>query len=286
MKERGHISAARLSAYHDGELAQADIADVRAHVAECTACRSRLRDIERLERMTSALPEPEPNHDLWSGIEASIGPLRRGQLAAELFGSPARRFAAAAVLVALLIAGLATFVLQNGDAPDRAVFSHADEEHPSHVAAHFGFDYGVFLTGLNEPEKMEDFDRVYQRREISIEEALSAADVPVDLVERIPEGLILQAVYVLSNEAARAVQVTYHHNGDEIAVFKQPEGLPVRFAGYRIEPAAIGTKQCLMVDTGRYCAITFSSNDAQYVVVGRNDDMQVAQIIDGLLASL
>lgn len=72
----------------------------------------------------------------------------------------------------------------------------------------------------------------------------------------------------------------------EIAVFRQPKGLPVCFAGYKIEPATIGNKKCLMVDVGRYCAITFSSDEAQYVVIGRNDDIKVAEIIDELLASL
>lgn len=276
MDERGHISAARLGAYHDGELSPPDAADVTAHTASCDACRARLEQLDRLERLTSALPEPQPASDLWPGIQAAFAS-HDTPGASSPWRSPAWRYAAAAAVIAILIGGLAVL------GPPKGIF-----QTPVQTAELFGFDYGPFLTGLNEPAKMAQFERTYRRREVSIEEALSMADMPVDrdLLERIPAGLDLKAVYVLSTQAARAVQISYGHNGSEISVFRQPEGLPVRFAGYRIEAAAVGSTKCLMVDTGRYCAITFSSRDAQYVVIGRNDDMEVARVIDELVASL
>lgn len=278
MQERGHISAAQLAAYHDGQLAHADADRVRAHASYCDECRDQLEAMDRVDRAVLTLDEPKPTRDLWPGVEAALGSHRAPMRSAMfLLRSPARRWAAAAVVAAMLIGGLlALGPLQN--------VLHA----PGQTAERFGFDYGSFLTGLNQPDKMERFERAYQRRQLTIEEALSAVDVSVDrdLLERIPAGLDLKAVYILSNQTARAVQISYARSGSEISVFKQPEGLPVRFAGYRIEPAAIGSKKCLMVDTGRFCAITFSADDGQYVVIGRNDDMRVARLIDELLATL
>lgn len=278
MNEQGHISGERLSAYHDGELVRSEAADVQAHLAQCRDCRGRAENLKQLTGVTARLPDPTPTRDLWPGIEAAIGSRQRTpSIMAALVHTQTRRIVAVAMIVAVVVGGLVVV------GPLNDAFRA-----PAETAGVFGFDYGAFLTGLNEPAKMERFDRKYQRRQISIDEALSIADVSVDrkLLERIPEGLDFHSVYVLSSEAARAVQVTYRHNGSEIAVFRQAQGLPVRFAGYEIEPAAIGSKMCLMVDVGRYCAITFSSDDAQYVVIGRNDDMKVAQVIDELLASL
>lgn len=278
MVELDHIAPEQLSAFHDGELSPAERAGVAAHLERCEGCLSRLDEIERVGRIAATLPVPVPGRDLWPNIEAAI-PERSMPWTnpGALFRRPAATFAAAATLIVVLVGGLVLF----GPLQDRF-------ETTTETAGLLGFDYGAFLAGLNEPAKMKHFDRAYDRRKLSLEEALSEAHVTVDdkLLEQIPEGLDLAAVYILSNKNARALQVTYRHNSNEIAVFKQPEGLPVRFAGYRIEPAAIGSKQCLMVDTGRFCAITFSSDEAQYVVIGRNDDMEVAQVIDNLLASL
>lgn len=278
MDKAAHMTEERLSAYHDGELRASEASEVASHLEGCPSCRARLEELDQLALVTDRLPEPVPQRDLWTGIEAAL-PAGASSRVRPWFGRPVWRVAAVAAFLAALLWALPTFT-----SIDLPILDEGRVE----TARAFGFDYGTFLDGLNEPAEMELFDRAYGRLQLSIEEALSAADVPVDrdLLERIPAGLDLKAVYVLSNETARAVQVSYGHNDGEIAVFTQPAGLPVRFAGYRIEPAAIGTKQCLMVDTGRYCAITFSSGEAQYVVIGRNDDMKVARVLDELLAAL
>ena len=67
------VWSARLDEYLDGSLDRTGIAEVRAHVASCTACQEELRTLEGLRERARALPrEIAPSRDLWSGIAARI----------------------------------------------------------------------------------------------------------------------------------------------------------------------------------------------------------------------
>lgn len=289
MNEHDHTPPERLAAYFDGALAGYERAETERHVAQCEDCLARLADMERVRRAAAALSEPAIPDDLWDRIEGTLAeaPLpgaheqrrRTTPLLGLLPARPAARWgAAAAVLVAVVIG---TLLLVRPLEPGLEEALVAQEE----TEGAFGFDYGLYLTSLTEPSRAQHFDAAYDRQRLSLQEALSAAHVPVEreLLTRLPAGLDLEAVYVLSNASARSVQITYRHGDREVTVFRQPRGHPVRFAGYRIEPATVQGKRCLMVEGGRYCAVTFATDDAQYVVVGRSDDQMVARVIDELI---
>ena len=51
--------AQRLSAYHDGEVSEAERVSLEAHLEECPACAAELNRLRRLSDLLSAAPRPE-----------------------------------------------------------------------------------------------------------------------------------------------------------------------------------------------------------------------------------
>jgi len=89
--------ARRLSAYHDGEVSDADRASLEAHVRQCPACAAELRRLAALSHMVSRLGLPKMPAQ-------SVERVRRAtdaMLMADL-GRMAKRFLAAAAAVLLV----------------------------------------------------------------------------------------------------------------------------------------------------------------------------------------
>lgn len=64
----------RLSEYLDGELPEAEVAGLEAHLAVCGACSDTLDELRAVVREAKALPDGLPERDLWPAIEAQLGP--------------------------------------------------------------------------------------------------------------------------------------------------------------------------------------------------------------------
>ena len=65
--------AEQLSAYLEGDAAEAVRAAIEAHAAACADCGPLLADIAGIRAEAAALPALAPSRDLWSGIAARIG---------------------------------------------------------------------------------------------------------------------------------------------------------------------------------------------------------------------
>ena len=74
---------AALPDYLEGTLDERLRAAVQKHLSECVRCTSLVRDLEKIQKDASALPDLVPSRDLWQGIEARISapviPLARPQ---------------------------------------------------------------------------------------------------------------------------------------------------------------------------------------------------------------
>jgi hypothetical protein len=66
--------AAILPDYLDESLAPEAADAARAHIAGCDQCRALVHDLHAIRTRAAALPVLHPSRDLWSGIEARIGP--------------------------------------------------------------------------------------------------------------------------------------------------------------------------------------------------------------------
>src|SRR3954470_15075308 len=63
---------AALPDYLEGTLNDRLRPAVQKHLRECVRCTSLVRDLEKIQREASALPDLVPSNDLWQGIEARI----------------------------------------------------------------------------------------------------------------------------------------------------------------------------------------------------------------------
>jgi anti-sigma factor RsiW len=62
----------RLTAYLDGELADADGSFIRGHLRECAACRQTARDEAALRDGLRVLTPVDPPASLWAGVQAQL----------------------------------------------------------------------------------------------------------------------------------------------------------------------------------------------------------------------
>jgi hypothetical protein len=60
----------------DGEESDVPAGDIDRHFSQCAQCRDQAADMRRLAEIFQALPARAENADLWSAVEAGIGPGR------------------------------------------------------------------------------------------------------------------------------------------------------------------------------------------------------------------
>ncbi len=65
----------RLSEYLDGELDAGERAALELHLATCGDCALALDELRAVIAAAQALEDAPPEHDLWAGIEARLGPV-------------------------------------------------------------------------------------------------------------------------------------------------------------------------------------------------------------------
>jgi hypothetical protein len=63
-----HLTETQLNEYLDKLMEATTLARTQAHLAECTDCREKLADLERVFQALEALPEEIPSHDLAPSI--------------------------------------------------------------------------------------------------------------------------------------------------------------------------------------------------------------------------
>jgi len=104
-----------LSAWFEGDLADADRRAVDQHLRECLRCAAIVRDLEAIRREAAMLPALAPSRDLWEGIaariEAPVIELKPRQAPA----MPRRNWQlAAAAVVLIAVSSGVTYVLTSG----------------------------------------------------------------------------------------------------------------------------------------------------------------------------
>lgn len=106
----GHDWLERLSAYLDGDLSPAAMAETEQHLQGCEECRRALADLRALVAAAPGYAGTAPGRDLWPGIARGIDARRQVRLPSA--GGPGRRFS----LGALLAASVAFAIIGGGSA--------------------------------------------------------------------------------------------------------------------------------------------------------------------------
>ncbi len=118
-----HIRLERqLSAYLDEQLTAGEAAEVRRHLAECTACHEELERLRTVKHLLGALPDREPPQELWAELRRELvqpaPPVWERWI--EGVRALARRPAIAAAAVAVVVALVALPVVRGQFARVRA----------------------------------------------------------------------------------------------------------------------------------------------------------------------
>ncbi|HHF51774.1 MAG TPA: hypothetical protein ENL46_03705, partial [Candidatus Aminicenantes bacterium] len=61
-----------ISAYHDGELPEKKMEEVRKHIESCPECHRDLDTFQHIDRISSEIPKEEPNSHYWEKMLAHI----------------------------------------------------------------------------------------------------------------------------------------------------------------------------------------------------------------------
>jgi anti-sigma factor RsiW len=108
----------RLSEYVDGDLDVVTRRDLEAHLATCAACRATRDELQRVVATARGIGYRMPERDLWSRIEAEVGPQRTAapipKIGPRHVTMSVWRLATAAGIVAALAGGLAWAVATRG----------------------------------------------------------------------------------------------------------------------------------------------------------------------------
>jgi len=272
-KRNNHISDVGLSKYFDGEMTASEQQEIEEHLNQCSYCRSRLHQFQQLHALTQQSADPKPEQDLWVPIENKIDLLNEGVSNSLTYK---KWLAGAAVLLIVLVGGW-WMVEQSltGVEPDTATTPYVNQ---------FAFDYGLYLSGLQNPETMKRFNEGYKRHKVELA-SMAEPTIPggdTAFLNTLPQGFSIESAYLLESACCQCNQYILEHNGRHITVFQQPKKHPAEFTGFHKKHAKIDSTDCSKVETDSHVAYTFDSGDSKYVVVGKQQDPMVPRIMNQL----
>ncbi len=275
MNASPHIAEDRLAAYFDGEVAETEALPIEQHVATCPACRQVLDDMALTRSALRAAEVPALSHAVWQRVETALEPQRATPVL--LLHRISRITIAASI--ALCLTALAVFALLD--------LSDKDEPFSSlpTVSASAPFDLGWYLASLDHAGRLPALPTPFEIKRVSSREALEAAGVSEDLdLDVLPASLALVDALVISDGSFQLAQLTYQDGRGSVILFCQPRSSPVSFANFPVETTSIGSTPCLSVYCGAYRALSVSTEQGTYTVVGRRNNPVLSQIIETLSA--
>lgn len=273
MNASPHIAEDRLAAYFDGEVPEPEALAIEQHVATCAACRQVIDDMALARNALRAVEVPALSDNVWERVETALEPRRAAPV---LFLSRLSRIAIAAAVVFCLTT-FAVLALVDFGGEDES-FSTLPT-----VSASAPFDLGWYLASLDHAGRLPALPAPFEIKRVSSREALEAAGVSEDLdLDVLPASLALVDALVISDGAFQLAQLTYRDGRGGVLLFCQPRSSPVSFSNFPVETTTVGSKPCLSVYCGTYRALSVSTEQGTYTVVGRRNNPMLTQVIETL----
>lgn len=253
--------------YFDEEVSKSEKHKIEKHVDQCEFCRNRLHQFQSLRSITHKGADPRPNRDLWPPIREQINEMDKNTSEPFIFTN--RIITVLAVITVLAGSWLITGSFTS---------DQKSESNTPHFVNQFAFDYGLYLSGLENPDLMNDFNRGYKRYEANIMDSLES-DRHNRLLSKLPQHISVVSKYLLTSACCYCNQYTLEHNGKQVTIFQQPKKHPVEFSGFHKEHAEIEGKNCSKIEAENHTALAFESGDSKYVVVGKKNDPVLSTIM-------
>lgn len=272
-KQNNHISDEQLSEYFDREVSSSTREEMEKHLENCEYCCNRLNHYKQLREISRQKPEPKLKRDLWPSINSQIDLLDDQE-------EPPRNYkhwtAAAAVLLVVLTA---VWMLL-----EKPFGGMAEDPQTTETVNQYAFDYGLYLSGLENPALMQQFNNGYKRQEVTLAGANDVATSRPDtnLINSLPKSFSMKSMHLLESACCQCNQYTLEHNGQQITIFKQPKKHPAEFTGYHQKHVTIDSTDCSKIEADGYTALSFDSGDSKYVVVGKRQDPMLPEVMHRL----
>lgn len=276
-----YIVKENLSAYLDGELQQEKIQELEVHLKNCKSCQRELQEIRQGKSLTAYFEKPDwqDTERLWENIQGNKSLYSEKTIDRNVVTKrtdflqrlPHPRPAFAIVVLAVLIFANLFINIKH----DKFQYQPARIDWtPSYV-----FDYGLYLDALIASEAPREFDRRYESRKATYENAGSQIPFRLASFTRMPKTFQLQEVRLLKNACCRSVQFLFSKNSMLIAIFQQPKGHPVTFGRYPLERTEFNGRLCHRVKASPWTALSWEDRDSHFVAIGEMNEAVMASIM-------
>lgn len=274
MKEQNnHISDKRLSAYFDDEIPASEKKSIERHLNECGYCQNRLDQFNQLHEISQQGPEPVLQRDLWTSIDSQIDSLPNTEVPSASY----KKWIAAAAIILITLAGGWLLLEEKIGA--------MEQDSPTDTSVNqYAFDYGLYLSGLDNPDIMKKFNDGYKRKKVELAGMAESSTVQADsaVLKNLPQGFSLESAYLLESACCQCRQYTLQRNGKQITVFQQPKKHPAEFTGYHQKHATINSSDCSKIETKKHTALSFDAGNSKYVVVGSSQNPMLPAVMHQL----
>ena len=258
-----------LSAYHDGELANAMQSHVRAHLSQCRQCAEELACFEGLSTLAGGQQTPMPPASIWDRLETELEGETchhpAGRTRSVLLGNSRILALAATVLVAL---GLGWFGYDTW-------FGHGD---------HHGFvaEFGHYLDEFRrDPEAAQQMLVArYDGESVGAEQAIRLVGYRPLTTDASHNEYSVKSTHVLKMPCCTCVQtVCERSDGSTIAIFEHDDANPEWFGDQRETMANCSGKRCRLFDVSDRIAASWKSGTRHITVIGVRDANEVGDLV-------
>lgn len=256
-----------LSSYYDRELAPGQDEAMRAHIASCTTCSSRLAEFAELSELTARLRQPAVPAETWSAIASALDG-QKGRHVWDFAGPLSRRSR---------IAWAASLFVATSVAIGAYWMWHKIEPHAVMAAT-----FDVYLTEFQKsPEQAQHvlIDR-YDGRPMDVTRVSSDPGFEPNAPEELPDGFARQGIYVLKMPCCTCTQTIYKSkSGAVLALFEHGEDQQIWFGDRPRIDTVCHHRPTHLVQLSGQLAATWKCGQRYLTVVGAQDVEQVSELV-------
>lgn len=270
-----HLSDEDISRYLDDSLSADRRQQVEHHLRTCESCEQRFRQFQYIQKSARQQTAPTLNKNLWAAVRNRV---EISEVKDPVDFSFSFLKQAAVVLIVLLIAAGVGIISNN------YLNTPSTSTNSGNKVNQFAFDYGLYLSGLEEPSGLESFVNGYNRTPITIERVFSeySSRYSLDLYKKLPREAKVDSAFTLESACCHCLQFVIHYGDNRIAVFQQPRKHPAEFTGFHKKHTKRDSLNFITVDAGNYRAYSMESGQSQYVMIGKRNDPMLTSLLKRL----
>lgn len=262
-----------LSQFHDGELDTDLRSRVADHLRECSECAEELASFERISQLALALKTSPGLERDWNAVEERLDSSHRDETNSSRMLRTAGKghrsvwFMPLAASIGLVLSMLGIGLLTG--------LFHGEHDHFMETFATYVDEF------QRDPNAAQEFLLAhYQSKRVTPEQATTLVGYQPALANGLPEGLALEATYVIRMPCCDCVQCLCNRpDGSVVAVFEHDEENAGWFGKHPSVNVQCGGVECQIVELDEKIAATWRHQKRFITLIGARDVADVNQFI-------